>query len=171
MNLRPARPSDLPDIARLHEANWRRDYAGILPDIALGKRLSEEMAARWGQGALATSRVFVAYGPDALLGFAAMREIGPDGGPFLENLHVAPTARAQGVGRALMSAVAVLSVPNPLTLEVPCANTTARAIYRGWGGRESVEFDDTILGHSVPAVCVGWQDCSHLVERLRGAHP
>lgn len=171
MDLRPALPSDLPDIARLHEANWRRDYAAIVPEIALGARLSTYMADRWGQGVLATSRVFVARDGDILLGFAAMLDEGPHECAFLDNLHVAPVARAQGVGRALMSAVTVLAIPSALTLEVLSANTTARAIYRAWGGTESTEFDDDILGVIVPAVTVGWRDTYALAERLSGDAP
>lgn len=168
MDLRPALPSDLPDIARLYEANWRREYAGFLPQIALGARLSTCMEARWADGVLATSRAFVAREGTALVGFAAMLDEGPDGCVFLDNLHVAPSARAQGVGRALVSAVVVTAIPSALTLEVLCANTAARRIYRGWGGRESKEFKDEILGVKVPAVTVGWRDTFALAERLSG---
>lgn len=169
MDLRPAIPSDLPDIARLHEANWRRDYAGVLPEFVLGKRLSDDMAVRWRDGVLATRRVFVVRDAEGLKGFAAMLDEGPHGCAFLDALHVAPVARAQGVGRALMSAVAVLSIPGALTLEVLSTNRDARRIYRGWGGVESVEFDDEILGIRVPAVSVGWRDTAALVDRLSGA--
>lgn len=169
MDLRPALPSDLPDIARLHEANWRRDYAGILPDIALGSPLSTYMADRWAYGVLATSRVFVVRDEGALLAFAAMLDEGPHECAFLDSLHVAPTARAQGVGRALMSAVALLAIPGALTLEVLCANTPARTIYRRWGGRESLEFEDQIMDYAVPAVTIGWRDTYALAERLSGS--
>ncbi len=168
MDLRPAIASDLPDIAHLHEANWRRDYAGILPQVALGARLSGYMQDRWRDGVLARSRVFVVRDGDGLTGFAAMLDEGPDGCAFLDALHVAPVSRAQGVGRALMSAVAVLSMPGALTLEVLSANHDARRIYRGWGGKESVEFTDEILGIPVPAVSVGWRDARALVDRLSG---
>lgn len=168
MDLRPAIPEDLPDIARLHEANWRRDYVSFLPEVALGAALSADMAELWGAEALATRRVFVARKGQALLGFAAMRDEGPHGGACLENLHVAPSARAQGVGRALMSACAVLAIPGALTLVVLSANTTARAIYRRWGGKESMQFEDHILGYSVPAVTISWRDTVRLVDRLSG---
>jgi ribosomal protein S18 acetylase RimI-like enzyme len=168
MTLRPALPSDLPDIVRLHEANWRRDYARILPQVALGAGLSAYMAERWCDGVLATSRVFVMRDGDTLLGFAAMLDEGPDGCAFLESLHVAPAARAQGVGRALMSAVVVTAIPQALTLEVLSANTAARQVYRGWGGVESREFIDEILESPVPAVTVGWRDTFALAERLSG---
>lgn len=168
MNLRPALPADLPDIARLHEANWRRDYVGILPEVVLGAPLTAYMTKEWSETALDTKRVFVAEDSGAFAGFAAMRDKGPHDCAFLDNLHVEPSARAQGIGRALMSAVAVLATPGALTLEVLSANTTARAIYRRWGGQESVEFDDEVLGVTVPAVTVGWRDAVALLDRLRG---
>lgn len=171
MDLRPAIASDLPEIARLHEANWRRDYASIVPQVALGVRLTEYMQARWRPGVLATSRVFVVRDAEGLKGFAAMLDEGPHDCAFLDALHVAPVARAQGVGRALMSAVAVLSIPGALTLEVLSGNRDARGIYRRWGGVESREFEDEILGVAVPAVSVGWRDAGTLVKRLSGTTP
>lgn len=171
MDLRPALPSDLADIARLHEANWRRDYVGILPDIALGTALTAYMQGQWSGNVLATSRVFVARDGAELLGFAAMLDEGPGGCAFLDNLHVAPAARAQGIGRALMSACAVLAIPGALALEVLSANSDARRIYRGWGGQETPEFEDNIMGHTVSAVTVSWPDTVHLVDRLSGHIP
>ncbi|WP_224815081.1 GNAT family N-acetyltransferase [Hasllibacter sp. MH4015] len=169
MFIRPAMQDDLAAIAHLHEANWRRDYAGLLPEAALGSRLSTYMQQRWHPGVLSTSRAFVAHDArDDLIGFAAMLDEGPDGCAYLDNLHVAPVARAQGVGRALMSAVAILAIPGALTLEVLSANRTARRIYRSWGGIEGREFNDTILGEAVPSVIVGWPEATQLVDRLRG---
>lgn len=168
MDLRPAIPDDLPDIAQLHEANWRRDYVRIVPALALGADLTTYMEAHWGDGALSVRRVFVAREGAALLGFASMLDEGPDGCAFVDALHVAAHARAQGVGRALMSAIALLAIPGALTLEVLSENTAARAIYRRWGGQESIEFNDQIMGHPVTSVTVGWRDCVALAERLSG---
>lgn len=168
MDLRPATLDDLPDIARLHGANWCRDYGGILPEAVLGATLTAFMDHLWTAQALRDQRVFVARNGTALMGFAAMRLAGPHGCAFLENLHVAAVSRAQGVGRALMSAVVVSAMPGGLTLEVLVANTPARAIYRGWGGQESEPFEDRILGCNLPAVTVGWRDCRALADRLRG---
>ncbi|MEX3015108.1 N-acetyltransferase family protein [Gymnodinialimonas hymeniacidonis] len=170
MHIRPALPQDLPEIAQLHEANWRRDYAGVLPEYALGAHLTDYMARKWHNGALRDRRCLVARdGAGTLLGFAAMLDSGPDEHAFLDNLHVAPAFRAHGIGRALMSSVAVLAIPGPLSLEVLCANMQARAIYKAWGGEESAEFADDILGVSVPAVTVTWRDTVWLADRLSGA--
>lgn len=170
MHIRPATRNDLPEIARLHEVNWRRDYAGILPEFVLGSGLSEHMDAQWHDGVLRDRRCLVSRdGAGALLGFASMRDEGPDGCAFLDNLHVAPMYRALGVGRALMSSVAVLAIPGRLTLEVLCANVEARAIYKAWGGVESRPFTDEIMGINLPAVTVGWHDTIWLADRLSGA--
>ena len=171
MDLRPATPLDLPDIARLHEANWRRDYAGFLPEVALGEALATDMADLWSGDILSTRRVFVAHVDDMLTGFAAMLPEGPSGCAFLDNLHVTPTARAQGVGRALMSAVAVLAIPGALSLEVLSPNHAARAVYRRWGGQEGAEFTDEILGYPVPARTIHWPDTVWLADRLSGHAP
>ncbi|MEJ6388421.1 GNAT family N-acetyltransferase [Gymnodinialimonas sp. 2307UL20-7] len=170
MHIRPAMRTDLPEIMSLHAANWRRDYAGILPQYALGNQLTDHMAAIWHDGALRDRRCLVSRdGAGTLLGFAAMLDEGPDGCAFLDNLHVAPPYRVLGVGRALMSSVAVLAIPGRLTLEVLSANAQARAIYKAWGGKESPAFQDDIMGLAVPAVTVGWEDTVWLVDRLSGA--
>mgnify|MGYP001794475751 FL=1 len=169
MDVRPALPSDLPEIAALHRANWRRDFFDVLPPTALGDPLDAYMRRRWHPHALDVARGFVARDTSGfLLGFAAMLDDGPDGCAYLENLHVSPTARGAGVGTALMSAVAVLSIPTPLTLEVLTANAVARAVYRRWGGTESAEFMDKVLDVDVPAVVVSWRDTAALAARLRG---
>lgn len=169
MDVRPATSADLPEIAALHRANWQREYFGLLSERALGKRLDDYMAARWHTHALDVAKGFVARSlTGEMMGFAVMLEDGPDGCAYLENIHVSPSARGQGVGTALMSAVAVLSIPKPLTLEVLSANRTARTIYKRWGGEETSEFMDTILSESVPAVVVSWRNTAALAARLRG---
>lgn len=59
MMIRPATPADLPALAALHAANWRTDYAGLLPEAVLGAQVparrvtwpdSAALAARLGAG-------------------------------------------------------------------------------------------------------------------------
>lgn len=164
MRLRSATAADLPAIRALHAANWRRDYAGILPDAALGAPLDAFMAARWSTRRLETARVLVARN-DGLAGFAAWEAEHPEG-PYLDNLHVAPGARGRGLGRALMAALASeleAGGKSGLWLIVLEANHATRSIYRRLGGVEEEVFGDRILGVPVPALKVRWGSLAPLL--------
>ncbi len=113
MRVREATRVDAAAIARLHLDNWRAAYRGIVPDDLLDAITVESRRQHW-ESVLAapdgTEFVYVAEGADGrLLGIAS-------GGPEVSGdpqyhgelyvLHVRPDAQGQGVGRALMRAVA-----------------------------------------------------------------
>jgi ribosomal protein S18 acetylase RimI-like enzyme len=160
MDLRPATALDLPAIAALHAANWRRDYAGLLPSVVLGGPLDDLMAALWTQQARRYHSCLVARAADRVIGFAAFD---PDkaGGLYLSSLHVA--------AQALMGAVAAIAGTNPLWLEVLCGNHPARGVYRRWGGAESAPFIDQMLGVQVESCRVTWGSGAALAQALGAA--
>lgn len=45
--VRPARPADAADLARVQVASWAHDYAGIVPEELLGKLTGAEATAAW----------------------------------------------------------------------------------------------------------------------------
>ncbi|MDG3042702.1 GNAT family N-acetyltransferase [Roseicyclus marinus] len=163
---RPANPADLPAIAALHVANWRRDYAGLLPDAVLAAPLDEAMARKWQARALeGPLRVHVAGEGAAISGFVAFDLVDADG-VHVDALHVAQGARGCGLGAALMRGVADLARGRSVWLEVLAGNSAARAVYAGWGGVEGPVFVDSILGVSLPAHRVEWPDGAALAARL-----
>ena len=168
MDLRPATALDLPAIAALHAANWRRDYAGLLPSAVLGGPLDDLMAALLTQQAGRYHSCLVARAADRVIGFAAFD---PDkaGGLYLSSLHVAAQARGTGAGRALMGAVAAIAGTTPLWLEVLCGNHPARGVYRRWGGAESAPFIDQMLGVQVESCRVTWGSGAALAQALGAA--
>lgn len=165
MKIEIATGADLPDIAALHGANWRREYAGLLPGHALCDRLGPYMARRWGAEALMGAEVLVSRRAGELAGFVALRPDHPDG-CLIDNLHVAPVARGQGLGRALMRAAAERAGDRPLWLLVFDGNHATRAIYRRWGGQEGAVFEDRILDEPIPARPVRWPSGRVLAGRL-----
>lgn len=169
MTPRPATPTDLPAIAALHAANWRRDYAGLLPAAALGAPLMALMTRLWSPSSGILDKTLVLAGQGGVMGFATHDRRGAEG-LYLSSLHVAAPARGCGAGRALMGAVAELAGDGPLWLEVLCGNHPARAIYRHWGGVEGPPFADEMLGAMVQSCRVSWPSGKRLAVHL-GAMP
>lgn len=169
MMIRPATPADLPAIAALHAANWRADYAGLLPDEVLGAPVDARMAQKWHPAALeGPLAVLVARDVPVLLGFVAFDPATPDG-LYVDALHVAAARRGFGTGAALLGAVAGLARGRSVWLEVLEGNHPARAVYAAWGGVEGPVFDDRVLGASVPARRVTWPDGDLLAARLEAS--
>lgn len=165
MRIENATGADLPEIAALHAANWRREYSGLLPDHALRDRLGPYMARRWGAEALTGAEVLVARLAGDVAGFLALKPDHPDG-CLVDNLHVAPVARGQGLGRALMRAAADRAGETPLWLLVFDGNHSTRAIYRNWGGTEGAVFEDRILDEPISARPVRWPSGHALAGRM-----
>lgn len=77
--------------------------------------------------------------------------MGGDGTGELKRLIVAPEARGQGAGRALLSAIEVIARREQVTtirLETGPLNTEALVLYRANGYRETGPFGDHQSGPS-----------------------
>ena len=79
--------------------------------------------------------LYAAVGADGcVLGYAGMHHVGDEG--YIDNVAVDPTARRQGVARALMAALTAYGRERALyrlTLEVRASNAAALALYEGIG--------------------------------------
>jgi ribosomal protein S18 acetylase RimI-like enzyme len=142
---REATADDVATIAGLHAESWRRHYRGAFLDSYLDGDVVGDRVAEW------TSRLAQA-GPDrytvagflddgTMAGFAhTFLDADPVWGAFLDNLHVRPDLKRQGVGARLMAetARAVLgrSPSSGLYLWVLEQNTAAQAFYQAQGGRQ-----------------------------------
>jgi ribosomal-protein-alanine N-acetyltransferase len=121
-SLRPATPADVPEVAALERVcypdPWAPNAFASLPD---------------------NPQVYFAVARDAaakLVGYVIAWHVMDEG--ELANLAVAPGARRQGIGRALLGAVtrdAVERGTGELYLEVRESNHAARTLYEanGWG--------------------------------------
>ena len=146
MRLRPATAGDVDDIAALHAENWRRSYRGALRDEYLDGDILPERLAVWRPRlseptATAATIVAVDDASDALLGFAhTIADEDPAWGSLLDNLHVVPDRKREGIGRSLLRATAewvegTARAP-VLHLWVLEANAPARRFYEVLGAAD-----------------------------------
>ena len=122
LQLRPATPADLPDIAGVHLAA----RCAAVPAMPPGTHSDDEVRA-WVSGwDLAAWDVWVAEGDGVVLGYAVLAE------DWLHSLYVAPAAAGQGIGGALLDLVKGIR-PCGFCLWVFESNAPARAFYEHRG--------------------------------------
>ena len=173
MHIRIANAADAKNIAKLHTDSWLSVYRGVLPDQYLDEKLAQERQQAWVRRFALPERhqsVFLAEHAGEAVGFAcAFGAYDDEYGTQLENLHVHATAKGQGIGAALVHAVARWSVQNHpglgLYLWALTANTAARRFYEHLGGTVSGSgFWDSPAGVAVPEVRYSWTDAQDLVS-------
>ena len=167
LRFRIAGAADAPAVAQLHAASWRSAYRGVLRDAYLDGALDSERAALWHErlvnGADAPLEVLLMEDPRGLLGFGCLcPDADPAWGPLIDNLHVQPALKGEGLGRQLMGALQQRITASGATqgfhLWVLEANLAARAFYRRLGGRElAPEHHEMPDGATYPCLRVVWQ--------------
>lgn len=171
VTLRRAGPDDWAAIAAIHAASWGSAYRGIYSDDYLDREAPDERRAYWREALPAMDAeldaVFLAEQAGAPIGFACLRRAAEEAGPLLDNLHVLPGHKGEGVGRRLMAAAAAWLAGKdreaPLQLVVWEANAPARAFYARLGGREAERFDaPTEGGGAAPQIRVRWDRAADL---------
>jgi ribosomal protein S18 acetylase RimI-like enzyme len=146
MHLRPATAADADAIAALHTASWQTAYAHILNAGWLAHDLPGDRLRVWTQRFAAPDpamRVALAEDHDGLAGFVCLFVAAdPHWGSHVDNLHVRPELKGQGLGRRLLATAAQTALNEApglgLDLHVYAANTDARGFYRRLGGLESL---------------------------------
>jgi ribosomal protein S18 acetylase RimI-like enzyme len=143
MIIRPATEEDVVPIAALHVASWRDAYAQILAPEFLSGGIEAERLAVWSQRLRdrpATQLVNVACDSTGLMqGFVCgYCDFDPVWGSLIDNLHVRPQTRGQGIGERLLRDAARqlagrASSPG-LHLWVFEANVAGLRFYRRLGG-------------------------------------
>ena len=169
--LRRAGPGDWAAVAAVHAASWRSAYRGIYSDSYLDDEAPEERRSFW-RAALAEwdpelDAVFLAEEAGEAVGFACVRREAEAAGPLLDNLHVLPERKGEGIGRRLIRAAAAwLAAKEPgaaLRLGVWKDNVAARRFYARLGGQE---VEETILptegGGSAAQIKVCWDRAADL---------
>lgn len=146
MHLRPATAADAAAIAALHTASWQTAYAHILSADWLANQLPADRLRVWSARFAAPDpavHVLLAEDHDGLAGFVCLLVAAdPHWGSHVDNLHVRPGLKGQGLGRRLLAAAAQIALAKApglgLDLHVYAANTEARGFYRRLGGLESL---------------------------------
>lgn len=157
---RPATVQDLDAICALHVASWRRAYRGMVSDAFLGDPVVEGLGKRWAVLPGDAWIVDCIWQGAELLGFISV-DRAHEGGPYVDNLHVAHRAQGQGIGRALMAGTAAQLLAegrDRLWLTVIRENHPTRAFYRRIGGVEGPDYPERLYGEPIHALAVHWSD-------------
>ena len=168
-SIRDAAIGDLQAIAKLHAASWRAAYRGILPDIFLDNDLEDNRAGRW-NGTLdrmaPSDRLLIAMLGNGLAGFisgwtttATDCDLGFD--LHVDNLHVRPDLRGQGLGLALMQELSRRQLSHgsiKTYLWVLDGNEHALRFYVRLGGRVSDRRRIALGGTMVWETRIVWDD-------------
>ncbi|WP_116950783.1 GNAT family N-acetyltransferase [Jiangella endophytica] len=168
-----AADGDAAAIAELHARSWQASYRGILPDAFLDGDVVAERTEKWtARFADRAGTLTVVARDDAgrLAGFAhSVLDDDAAWGTLLDNLHVRPDLKGQGVGRRLVAETAArLGVVAPgrgLYLWVIEANEPARRFYAAAGGEEAGRDVWDEYGVDVPIVRMSWRS----LDALAGA--
>ena len=162
VRIRPARPDDADDLARVHIEAWRSAYRGLVPDAVLDGFSLEQRAAYWRRTIDSTAapgaerRTWVLEIDGALAGFCSTGpsrdEPGelPEGSGEVYAIYLAPDVIGRGLGRALFAVALddlVARDQRPIVVWVFEANERARRFYAAAGfeadgARQPVRFDE-----------------------------
>jgi ribosomal protein S18 acetylase RimI-like enzyme len=172
IEIRDARFSDHTAIARLHSANWRQSYRGILSDFYLDEVVEQNHFQDWKRqlGSPASNQlVLIAAMDQAVIGFARyLFDDDPEFGTLLENLHVSKDLQRNGVGRSLMREGARRIIERAdkrsMYLWVFELNALARKAYHCQGGLHVGTFERTAPDGNLARSCrYFWEDVSTLL--------
>jgi len=165
--IRPASPDDAAAIAALHAESWRSAYRGLVPDDDLGGGLEAERLQFWRNRFAGPDPhrrvVFAATAGDLLVGFTCvLADADPRYGPLLDNLHVKPGWRGQGIGARLLDDSRqwsrAIAPRRPMHLWVLEGNAPARRFYRAQGGVEDGRRSEERGGMTIVALRCIWRD-------------
>ncbi len=162
-----ARKEDAAEIAALHAESWRTAYRGLLPDAFLDGPVFDDRLQLWTARMVAPDpdRRFVlkAVADGRLVGFVCvLLDAEPSWGALLDNLHVEPSLKGQGIGHRLFREarawVAEKAPGERMHLTVIEGNRVARRFYDRQLGtvveRTTVE---PIEGVRIPILRYAWE--------------
>jgi len=172
MRIREANENDAEAIARLHAASWRIAYRGALSDAYLDGSMEAERIEVWRERFAMPAEnqyVAVAESQGQIVGFVCAYG-GHDAqwGTFLDNLHVAPELKRQGVGTQLMGRLASWSARaypgQGVYLWVLQSNAAARRFYHHMGGKDvGSDVWTPPDGSALPKTRIAWRETRALL--------
>jgi GNAT superfamily N-acetyltransferase len=139
---REIEPGDAGLIARLHTLSWGNAYRGIISDDWLDNELAANRRNFWEERMHSQ--------PEHSFGFIVLVDDDPAGfvfaipgadsrwGTLIDNLHIIPGHKRQGLGRLLLARFAIradeLAADDGVYLTVYEENNSARRFYEAMGG-------------------------------------
>lgn len=169
--IRLARSQDAEDLSLVHEQSWRGAYQGMLPHLALEKRIAARPASWW-KRTLAYSRgILILKVEGEPAGYASVgpsglsnqpRNAAPRGGFKGEifELYLTPVYQGLGFGSRLFEAaretLASRGILPGLVVWALSENEQACQFYRAKGGQDLGEVNDCFGGLKVKKTGFGW---------------
>ena len=174
MEIRFARPNDVPAIAKVHVDSWRTTYRNVLPTSYLNDLSYDTRETMWSEsfGEESSSFLIVAEDHGKVVGFSAggrARQDTPEAEGYSGELYAVYTLESyqrRGLGRRLVAAVAEELIARGLETMITWViedNAACRFYERLGGvllGSKTVE----IAEMSLRAVAYGWPDSSTLLK-------
>lgn len=165
---------DADTIADLHTRSRQDAYRGLYGGRYLDHELPSVSRSVWRERfqtySPATDLILAAMddGSPVALAYASFR-VNPGVGLLVDNLHVAPKRRGQGLGSRLLAEVAVWMRDEhagaPLHLEAYAPNADALAFYTRKGGVEVARYREIPPGgHEVEVVRFRWSRPADLLK-------
>jgi ribosomal protein S18 acetylase RimI-like enzyme len=170
--VRPATEADIVSVAAIHVASWRDAYVNVLSADYLSGPVEADRLAVWSQRLRdrpPSQLVDIACDPTGQgFGFVCgFRDFDTRWGSLIDNLHVLPQLRGQGVGERLLRGathqLAATGSGSGLHLWVYEANVAALRFYERHGGRV-VERDNSHIpaAGGKPVLRVHWPSLAEL---------
>ncbi len=174
MEIRSARPDDVPEIARVHVDSWRSTYRDVLPESYLRDLSYDARETMW-QGAFgpeSTTFLIVAEEGGEIAGFAAggsARQDTPEArayGGELYAVYMSESHQRRGLGRRLVAAVAEALVEREYSDVITWVleDNAACRFYERIGGQYLGSKTVEIADMSLRAVAYGWPDVGVLLK-------
>ena len=174
MEIRPARPDDVPAIAKVHVDSWRTTYQDVLPKSYLNDLSYDAREAMWGEsfGEESSSFLIVAEDEGKVVGFSAggaTRQDTPetrDYGGELYAVYTLESYQRRGLGRRLVAAVAEELIERGFETMITWVieDNAACRFYERLGGNLVGSKTVEIADMSLRAVAYGWGDSSTLLK-------
>jgi len=174
IDFRDATFADADDIAALHTLSWRRTYKDIFRRDYLDGLVEEERRGVWRARMAAGSPdgpwVRLALDGTTLVGFVSLfLDRDERWGSLVDNLHVHPDLKGQGIGRRLLAAAAGRAAAHArspvLHLWVYEDNRPAHGFYKRCGGTPvETAASQSPDGGEYPEVRYVWTDLAALAR-------
>ncbi len=174
MEIRDARPDDVPTIAKVHVDSWRTTYRDVLPKSYLNDLSYDARETMWAGAFGADSQTFLIVAEDAgkIAGFAAggaARKDTPEAktyGGELYAVYMLESYQRRGLGRRLVAAVAeaLIARGHSEMITWVLEDNAACRFYERLGGEFLGSKTVEIADMSLRAVAYGWPDASVLLK-------
>lgn len=175
IRIRPATPSDLAGIARVHVDTWKSTYRRIVTDAYLDSLTYESDIARgfgkWLKDPPKGNAHLVAtLASGEIVGFAVCgpnREADSEYAGELGAIYVLKSSQGHGVGTSLVREAArhLLSISLDSMLVWVLEQNPYRRFYEKLGGLNARRRVVPVAGASLPEIGYGWKDIRKLADR------